>query len=103
MIDELSRRLAEILDSDLREISPVLRVMTEVTALLRAIEKKYFGGNADYAKGKGASFYHWMRTFHPEAYLYPEARACGGNRQDIGTEGAIPALMNTPYYLEFLN
>ena len=29
-------------------------------------------------------------------------RALGGNRQDIGVEGAL-AIMNIPYYLEFLN
>jgi hypothetical protein len=65
VIDRLSRQLAEILDSDLKDISPVLRVATEVTVLIHAI-KTYFDGNAGYAKGKGASFYHWMRTFHPE-------------------------------------
>ena len=37
------------------------------------------------------------------AYLYPVARVNGGNHQDIGTEGAIPVLMNVAYYLEFLN
>ena len=49
------------------------------------------------------TFMHYMQTFHPKVYLYPIARACGGSRQDVGTEGAIPALMNTPYYLGFLN
>jgi len=29
-------------------------------------------------------------------------RACGGSRQDIGTEEAIPVLVNLPFYLEFL-
>ena len=85
----------------MKEISPVLRVDTEVVSLLRAIEK-YFGGNAEYEKGKGMSFMHYMQTFHPKAYLYPIVRACGGSRHDVGTKGAIPALVNTPYYLEFL-
>ena len=49
------------------------------------------------------SFMH-LQTFHPTDYhYYPIARACGESRQDAGTEGAIPALMNTPYYSEFLN
>ena len=102
VINQLSERLSEILDSDLKEISPFLRVDTEVTSLLRAIEK-YFGGNADYAEGSGSSFIYYMQTYHPGAYIYPVARANRGNRQDIGTEGAIPVLMNLPHYLEFLN
>ena len=79
-----------------------LRVNTEVTSLLRAVEK-YFGCNADYAKGSGSTFDHHMRIYHPNTYLYPVARTNGGNHQDIGTEGAIPVLMNVAYYLEFLN
>ena len=67
---------------------------TGIVALLRTIET-CFGGNAEYEKGKDMPFMHYMQTFHPEAYLYPIARACGGSRQDVGTEGAIPALMNT--------
>ena len=85
-IKQLSEHLDKILYSDLKEISPFLRVNTEVTSLLRAVEK-YSGGNADYAKGSGSTFDHYMRTYHPTAYLYPVARANGGHRQDIGTEG----------------
>ena len=102
VVSQLSERLSDILENDLEEISPVLRVTTEIDSLLIAIEK-YFGGNANYAKGKGAEFEHYMNTYHPGAYLYPVARACGGSRQDISTEGAVPVLMNLPYYLEFLN
>ena len=69
--------------------------------LLQAVEK-YVGGEANYAKGKGAVFEHWMRRYHPTAYLFVVSRACGGSRQDIGVEGAVAVLMNTPYYLEFL-
>ena len=43
-----------------------------------------------------------MRRYHPTAYLFAVSRACGGSRQDIGVEGAVAVLMNTPYYLEFL-
>ena len=49
------------------------------------------------------SLMHYMQNFHSKAYLYPIVRACGGSRQDVGTKDAIPALMNSPYYLEFLN
>ena len=43
-----------------------------------------------------------MKRYHPTAYLFAVSRACGGSRQDIGVEGAVAVLMNTPYYLEFL-
>ena len=58
-------------------------------------QTKKFGGNAECENGKGMSVMHYMQTFHQKAYLYPIARACGGSRQDVETEGAIPALMNT--------
>ena len=101
VIKQLSLRLSEVLESDLNEISPFLRVTTEVVSLLIALEK-YFAETANYAKGRGSCFYHYMITYHPNAYVYPVARATGGNRQDIGVEGAL-AIMNIPYYLEFLN
>ena len=93
--------LKEYLESDLEDIHYTLRVTTDVINLLRAVEK-YFGGEANYAKGKGAVFKHWMERYHPTAYLFAVSRACGGSRQDIGVEGAVAVLMNTPYYLEFL-
>lgn len=45
---------------DLEEIHFTLRITLDVVDLLRAIEK-YFGGNANYAKGKGSMFMNWMR------------------------------------------
>ena len=89
------------MEEDLDEIHFSLRITTDVIQLLRAVEK-YFGGNANYAKGKGAEFMHWMRHKYPRAYLYAVSWACGGSRQDIGVEGAVAVLMNVPYYLEFL-
>ena len=64
---------------DLEEIHFTLRITLDVVDLLRAIEK-YFGGNANYAKGKGSMFMNWMGTWHPKAFLYGVSRACGGSR-----------------------
>ena len=50
VIKQLSQRLSEVLESDLNEISPFLRVTTEVVSLLIALEK-YFAETANYAKG----------------------------------------------------
>ena len=101
VIEKLGTHLKEYLESDLEDIHYSLRVTTDVINLLRAVEK-YFGGEANYAKGKGAVFEHWMNRYHPAAYLFAVSRANGGSRQDIGVEGAVAVLMNTPFYLEFL-
>ena len=74
---------------------------TDIGNLICAIEK-YFGGTANYAKGKVSMFMDYMCRYHPTAYLYPVSRACGGSRQDIGVEVAVSVIMNIPYYLEFL-
>ena len=89
------------MQDDLDKIHHTLRITTDITQILRAVEK-YFGGEANYAKGKGAMYMDWMRRYHPGAYLYGVSRACGGSRQDLGVEGAVAVLMNTPFYLEFL-
>ena len=101
MIERLGQQLKDWMRSDLDEIHFSLRITLDVIDLLRAVEK-YFGGNANYAKGKGSMFMNWMETWHPEAFLFGVARACGGSRQDIGVEGAIAVIMNVPFYLEFL-
>ena len=64
--------------------------------------EKYFGLEANYAKGKGSMFKDYMLRYHPTSHLFPLVRACGGNRQDMATEGALPLLANIPFYLEFL-
>ena len=101
MIERLGQHLKTWMISDIEEIHYSLRITTDVIQLLRAVEK-YFGGNANYAKGKGSMFENWMKRYHPVAYLYAVSRACGGSRQDIGVEGAIAVFMNVPHYLEFL-
>ena len=85
----------------MKQIHFSLCITTKIINLLRSVEI-YFGGNANYAKGKGDEFMNWMNCYHPMAYIYAVSWACGGSLQDIGVEGAIAVLMNTPYYLEFL-
>ena len=89
------------MSTDFKEMHHTLHVTTDVIQLLRAVEK-YFGREANYAKGKGSMFIDWMGRYHRGAYLYPVSRACRGSRQDIGVEGAVAVLMNIPFYLEFL-
>ena len=96
VINKLCARLDELLEEDIEEIQYSLRVTTDIGNLLHAIEK-YFGGTANYAKEKGYMFMDYMRRYHPTSYLYPVSRACGGSRQEIGVEGAVSVLMNTPH------
>jgi hypothetical protein len=104
VILRLSKTLEGILGDDLELISSIYRVASKmnVTELLRAIEKE-FALTAMYAKGHGSMFKTWMMKHHPSALLYPVARALGGNRQDIGIEGAPAVYMNLGYYLQFLH
>ena len=89
------------MNTDLEQNHFSLRITTNIINLLRAVER-YFGGNDNYSKGKGAEFTNWMNRIHPTAYLYAVSWACGGSRKDIGVEGSIAVLMNVPYYLDFL-
>ena len=84
--------------TDPEQINFSLRITTDIINILRAVDR-YFGGNINYAKGKGAEFMNWMDRYHPTAYLYAVSRACGQSRQDIGVEGAIAVLFNMPYYM----
>ncbi len=43
-----------------------------------------------------------MNTFHPLAQVWALSRALGGTCQDIATKGACGALINVPFYVEFL-
>ena len=79
VIIALADKLTESPKSDLDPISSIFRVTTNITGILRAIEK-YFGETANYAKGSGSMFYDWLRATHPGTYVYPIVCACGGSR-----------------------
>ena len=87
--------------TDLEQIHFSLQITTNIINLLIDVDR-YFGGNANYAKGKVSEFMNCMNRYHPTTYLYAVSWACGGSRQDIGVKGAIVFLMNVPYYLYFL-
>ena len=57
---------------------------------------------ANYFKGDGSLFLHWMELNHPGALLYPLGRM-GGSRQYAVTEGSLPVYMNWHFYVEFLH
>ena len=101
VIKELGVHLAELLEEDLEEIHYYLRVTTDIGNILCAIEK-YFGGTANYAKGKVSMLMEYMRRYHPTAYRYPVYLYCSGLRQEIGVESAVAVIMNIPHYLELL-
>jgi len=101
VIASLGSFLDGFLGNDIVKFHFTLRITTDAIGILRAVEK-YFSGQATHEKGKGSMFVEYMDAYHRGEYLYPVARACGGSRQDIGTEGAGAVLLNLLYYLEFL-
>ncbi len=102
VIKELSSHSDEVLQDNLSEIHPILQVTTDLSNIFRAIEK-FFGETANYAKGLGSMYYDYMHTYNPKAHHYQIARALGGTRQDVGSEGAMAAFMNIPFFVEFLD
>ena len=65
--------------TDIKQIHFSMHITTDILNTLRAVER-YFGGNTNYAKEKGAEFMNWMNLYHPTAYLYAVSLACGGYR-----------------------
>lgn len=82
----LSKHLDGILATDLEDIDARYRVNTKMDAILRAVDKE-FSLPANYPKGHGDEFKHWLKEYHPGALLVPVLRATG-SRQDLAVEGA---------------
>ena len=100
-VDTLEKRVKTDLAEDLLDIPKIYLVDVAMNLLLRSIDKE-FALTANYAKGHGSMFAHWMEISHPGALLFPTARMLVGTRQDAVTEGALPAYMNRHYCVEFL-
>ena len=101
VITKIDEHPQDWMKTDLEQIHLSLRITTNIINILRAVER-YFFGNANYAKVKGAEFMNWMNSCHPTVYICVVYRACGGSCQDIGVEGSISVLINVPYYMEFI-
>ena len=86
----LSSYLNEVLACDLDEISSVYRVTTMMDGVLRAIDKE-FSLPANYPKGHGDQFLHWLKEHYPEALMVTVERA-SGPRQDLAVEGAAAGI-----------
>ncbi len=97
----LSVYLNKVLADDLGEIDHRLRVSTMFDAILRALDKAV-SLPANYPKGFGDQFKHWLLKYHPGALLVPVQRAAG-SRQDLATEGAGAVYWNRIYYVEYLD
>ena len=97
----MSSYLNELLACDLALIDFRYRVSTMMDAVLRSVDKE-FSLPANYPKGHGDHFKHWMLKHHPEALLVPVQRT-SGSRQDLAVEGAAAVYWNSRYYVEFLD
>ena len=97
----LSAYLDDLLAADLDTINFRYRVSTKMDAVLRAIDKE-FSLPANYPKGHGDHFKHWLKREHPGALLVPVQRT-SGSRQDLAVEGAAAVYWNRKYYVQFLD
>jgi hypothetical protein len=97
----LSDYLDDLLAADLDAINFCYRVSTQMDAVLQAIEKE-FSLPANYPKGHGDHFKHWLKREHPDALLVPVQRT-PGSRQDLAVEGAAAVYWNQKYYVQFLD
>jgi hypothetical protein len=88
----MSSYLARVLAEDLEGIDKRLRVGTTFDMVLIAIDKE-FSIPANYPKGHGPEFKHWLKAHHPGALLVPVQRTAG-SRQDLATEGAAAVYWN---------
>ena len=88
----LSSYLNEILASDLEAIDFRYPVSTVFEAVLCAIDKE-FSLPANYPKGHGDMFLHWLKRNHPGALFVPVERTAG-SRQDLAAEVAAAVYWN---------
>ena len=96
----LSQYLNQMLQCDLDDINFRYRVSTCFDAVLRAVDKE-FSLPANYPKGHGVEFQHWLKDKHPGALLVPVENTAG-SRQDMTTQGAAAVYWNRRYYVPFL-
>ena len=97
----LSKYLRDALQGSLKEIDPSLRVSTNISDIIRAVDKE-FSLPANYPKGHGKAFLHWLRKYHPGAILLPTERATGA-RHDLNVEGAGAIYYNAHLCIQFLD
>ena len=88
----MSSYLSRVLAEDLQGIDKRLRVGTMFDMVLIAVDKE-FSIPANYPKGHGPEFKHWLKANHPGALLVPVQRTAG-SRQDLATEGAAAVYWN---------
>jgi hypothetical protein len=82
----LSVYLNKVLADDLGKIDHRLRFSTMFDAIPRTLDKAV-RLPANYPKGFGDMFRHWLLKYHLGALLVPVQRTAG-SRQDLATEGA---------------
>ena len=92
MNKRLSTYLNEILASDLDTIDYRYPVSIMMDIVLQVIDKE-FSLPANYPKGHGDMFKHWMHLNHPGALLLP-VQQTSGSRQDLAVEGAAVVYWN---------
>jgi hypothetical protein len=97
----LSKYLTDALQGSLANMDPRWRITTNMSDIIRAVDKE-FSLPANYPKGHGREFKHWLEKYHPGVLLVPTLRSSGA-RHDLNVEGAGAIYFNRWLYIQFLD
>ena len=97
----MSSTVKKCLHKSLCDIESRLRVTANMKSILRALDK-CFSLLANYPKGNGVEFKHWLEKYHDCVPLYPVQRSTGA-RNDMILEGAAAVYINGWLYKLFLD
>ena len=86
MTNQLSTYLNKVLASNLSGMNFSHSVSTMFDSVLQAVDKE-FSLPANYPKGHGDLFLHWLKLNHLGTLLVPVQRTAG-SWQDLATEGS---------------
>ena len=97
----MSSTVKKCLNVSLCDVDSRLRVTANMKSILRALDK-CFSLPANYPKGNGVEFKHWLEKYHECVPLYPVQRSTGA-RNDMILEGAAAVYINGWLYKLFLD
>ena len=97
----MSSTVKKCLNVSLCDVDSRLRVTANMKSILRALDK-CFSLPANYPKGNGVEFKHWLEKYHKCDPLYP-VQSSTGARNDMILEGAAAVYINGWLYKLFLD
>eukprot|EP00957_Ditylum_brightwellii_P207889 15354981-Ditylum_brightwellii.AAC.1 len=89
---EMKKYLTTLLEEDITNILPHLRIDLSLASVSRACDKE-FGTTYNYAKGHGSDFIRWLCIYRSGKLLMPTICAQGETRQDGLFKAALSIFM----------